>query len=949
MGSVGMGGTSTIGEFEVAVSPSGRVLALGVALRRALRLPPGPLRLRLGDVVVRADGAPLGPRALAPMAREGYPMPDLRLAGDAKGATYAADAAPMPRGRLRRDGTILRLAPTATTLPGVDIAVAAEQALIAATFDPDGAIQTVNEPLLAAFGYEAADVLGQPHGILVPPDHAQSSAYRAFWRQIREGRPVHAKLLHRTAAAGDLWLLAHYMPMLDPAGHLARVVMLAQDITVERVRAQEARAKVAALDASQGVIEFAPDGTVLAANANVLRAFGYEAADVVGRPHCVLVDPRATDDASHERFWQGLRRGEAASGRFLRLGRDGRRVWLQATYAPIRDARGDVIKVVEFATDVTDRVERDALLESQAQALQRSNAVIQFALDGTILEVNANFLRTMGYERPEELVGRHHAVLVDPDHAASEAYRSFWARLRGGEFHGGEFMRRSRSGSAVWIQATYNPMLDARGEVIRIVKFATDITEARETAARHRCQIAAVEHSQATVEFDTAGHVVAANDAFLSAFGYRRDEVIGRHHAMFCAKGHAASPAYAEHWSRLVGGEAVAGEFERRSRDGATVWVRGVYHPVLDPAGRVTGALASGFDITAEVADRGRIELLSLVTNESDNSVVITDGRGRIEYVNSGFTRLTGYPAEEVMGRKPGSFLQGKQTDRATVERVRDKLARREPFYEEILNYTRGGRPYWISLAINPVLDDAGEVSRFVSIQSNIDATKRQSLEFTRRLEAISATSAVAEWDSSGKPLSRNRYLDEMGCDAIALDAVLDAGERACVVNGETIRREVSWPRAGDRPLMLDAVFNAVCDDEGAVSKVLLFGVDVTERNAVVASAMATIEASTDRIEGMVATIGDIAQQTRTLSLNATVEASKAGDAGRGFAVVAGEVRGLADRATEAASHIAALLRENRAQAKSLGRDAVEVQAWRDAEAGAAASKVPPAARRTSR
>ena len=295
---------------------------------------------------------------------------------------------------------------------------------------------------------------------------------------------------------------------------------------------------------------------------------------------------------------------------------------------------------------------------------------------------------------------------------------------------------------------------------------------------------------------------------------------------------------------------------------------------------------------------------------------------------------MTGYGLAEVRGRRPGDLLQGPKTDRTTVARIGAKLARHEPFYEEILNYTRTGKPYWISLAINPVLDEWGKLVRFVSIQSNIDATKRTGLEFTRKLDAINSTSAVAEWDAAGRLLTTNRYLDAMGARPADLDTIVPAGERACIKSGETIRRSVEWPCEGGHSITLDAVFNTVEDDLGELTKVLMFGIDTSERNMLVSSAMAAIKASNTRIEDIVGSIEGISNQTRLLSLNASVEASRAGEAGRGFSVVAGEIRTLADKATEAARQIALLLRENRSRTETLDAEAHERELWQHGEHG---------------
>ena len=868
-----------------------------------------------GTIRVLCVPTPSGPVDLVATARRGRWRPG-------RGRDFTVSLAAVRPGGL---------APT----PGLSdhaVAAAARQAMIVASFAPDGAIRAVNDHFVEAFGHAREDVAGEDHGLLLSAEDAHSAGHRRRWRDLRAGRAWHGRLLHRARSGAPLWLACDFVPVAGPDGAVAEVVLAATDATAEHAAARDARDTVAALDASRAVVEFAPDGTVLAANAVFLAMTGYAAGDVLGRDHRMFVDPEATPAAEDDRLWSRLRAGETVTDVALRRGLGGRPLWIEATYVPIRDDAGHVAKVVTFAADVTARVERDALTEGRIGALRGSSAVAELDPDGTILEVDARFLAAMGYARAEELVGRRHDALVPrtPADAAEEV--ALWAGLRAGRSRSGEVRRRGAGGRAVWLQADHVPIRDARGRVARIMIVATDVTAARERAARDHAEIGAIERSHGAVRFDLEGRVTEANDIFLAALGYSRDEVVGRPHAMLCGRDHAASADPAASWADLRAGKVASGEFARRHRDGRTVWIRGVYTPIHDAAGTCTGVYLFATDITAEVAARERLELLSLITDETANSVVITDGRGRIEYVNRGFVDLTGYELADVRGKKPGDVLQGPKTCRATVDRVRGHLARREPFYEEILNYGRTGRPYWISLAVNPVVGPDGAVERFVSIQSNIDATKRASLEFTRKLEAISSTSAVAEWNAAGAPLTTNRFLDAMGARAVDLDAILPPGERACVKSGETVRRSVEWPRDGDVPLTLDAVFNTVEDDAGALSKVLMFGIDTTERDALVNGAMATIRASTDRIEGIVQSIEDIGSQTRTLSLNASVEAARAGDAGKGFAVVAGEVRTLANKATEAAREIALLLRENRARAEELDAVAKERAAWGGAE-----------------
>jgi methyl-accepting chemotaxis protein len=156
--------------------------------------------------------------------------------------------------------------------------------------------------------------------------------------------------------------------------------------------------------------------------------------------------------------------------------------------------------------------------EAKLRALDASQAVIEFRTDGTILTANTNFLAALGYNL-EEVRGRHHSMFVEPSHRDGDEYRSFWEKLRCGEFQSAEYKRIGKGGREVWIQATYNPILDPRGKPYKIVKFATDITVRKLQMADLEGQINAIDKSQAVIQFDLDGKVLTANSNFLSALG----------------------------------------------------------------------------------------------------------------------------------------------------------------------------------------------------------------------------------------------------------------------------------------------------------------------------------------------------------------------------------------------------------------------------------------------
>ncbi|HYC01996.1 MAG TPA: PAS domain-containing methyl-accepting chemotaxis protein [Azospirillaceae bacterium] len=369
----------------------------------------------------------------------------------------------------------------------------------------------------------------------------------------------------------------------------------------------ELRAKMAAIGRSQAVIEFTPDGTILDANANFLDAMGYTLAEIRGRHHRMFVDPAEAAGADYRAFWAALARGEFQAAEYRRLGKGGREVWIQATYTPIPGPDGRPAKVVKFATDVTARKVEDAERQGRIAAIDRSQAVIEFDLDGTILDANANFLDAMGYA-PEEVRGRHHRMFVDPAEVDSAEYRTFWEALRRGEFQAAEYRRLAKGGREVWIQATYNPILDPLGRPTKVVKFATDVTARKMREADVGGQLEAIGRSQAVIEFGMDGTVLTANANFLAAMGYRLEEVAGRHHRQFVAPDDAASPAYAAFWERLRRGEFQAGEFRRLGKGGREVWIQATYTPILDPSGRPVKVVKFCSDVTRQALARQRSE-----------------------------------------------------------------------------------------------------------------------------------------------------------------------------------------------------------------------------------------------------------------------------------------------------------------------------------------------------
>ena len=353
----------------------------------------------------------------------------------------------------------------------------------------------------------------------------------------------------------------------------------------------ELRGQLTAINKAQAVIEFDLTGTVLHANDNFLAALGYTLEEVKGRHHSMFVEPAYRESAEYKQFWRELNDGKLQAAEFKRMGKGGKEVWIQASYNPIFDAQGKPFKVVKYATDVTARKLKDADYQGQIAAVSKTQAVIEFNLDGTITDANENFLKTLGYTL-EEIKGRHHSMFVEPAFRESIEYKQFWRDLNDGKFQTAEYKRIGKGGKVVWIQGSYNPILDLNGKPFKVVKFATNIT------GRKRSEDA-ISMVQAIIEFSLDGTVLTANENFLKTMGYTLDEVKGRHHSLFVDPAFRETAEYRQFWRDLNDGKFQAADYKRIGKGGREVWLQAIYNPIFDADGKPFKVVKNASDITA--------------------------------------------------------------------------------------------------------------------------------------------------------------------------------------------------------------------------------------------------------------------------------------------------------------------------------------------------------------
>jgi methyl-accepting chemotaxis protein len=295
-----------------------------------------------------------------------------------------------------------------------------------------------------------------------------------------------------------------------------------------------------AVNHSMAVIQFDLNGIVLQANENFFNTMGYRPEQVIGQPHRQFCLQEYARSAEYQDFWRRLKSGQYESGTFERVAGDGRPIWLEASYNPVKDECGNVVKVIKYALDVTAKVQRESEAKGKLQALDRAMGIIEFNLDGSIVDANQNFLSLVGYSLAE-IKGKHHRTFCKPALANSSEYQDFWRRLNKGEFFSGQFERVGRRGQTIWLEANYNPVYDASGHLYKVVKFASDVTarveqhdqDARSASQAYHISVEtrkAAEHGteviqQAASEMRDIAHNIEDSSVIVAKLGERSKQI----------------------------------------------------------------------------------------------------------------------------------------------------------------------------------------------------------------------------------------------------------------------------------------------------------------------------------------------------------------------------------------------------------------------------------------